>query len=122
MRRVARLMHEGGRVHGLEGGHRRDHGLGHGHQGLSYGLGRVYVDPVLGHYCVEAVVVVSCVVNRAHTAVSLHERVLTTHSVTVPVLPLALDVPRVQVVHAVVEQVVRVSLQQTNLFETRNSE
>lgn len=109
VRSVAWLVHEARRVDGLVSGH---YGLGHGHYGLGHGLDRVYVDAVLGHYGVEAVVMICRVVHCAYRAVSLHQGVLPAHSVSIPVLPLALDVTRVQVVHAVVEQVVRVSLQQ----------
>lgn len=69
-----------------------------------------YVRQCLVDDGVEAVVVIGRVVDGAHRAVGLDERVLPLDDVPVALLRLRLDVARVRVLDAVVERVLRVGL------------
>lgn len=63
-----------------------------------------------GHHGVETAVPVIVVLDLAHSAIWLHERVRTFHHVTVSFFLLLLDVARVTIFYTVVEVVFRVSL------------
>lgn len=126
-------------------GYRQDGGLdrlGHRHRrGSSHGLQRqtprvplserptarnthdgldVDVRPGLDDDGVEAVDRVRRVVDRPHGTVRFDQAVLPLDDVTVPVLRLLFDVPRVGVVHSVVKTVLRVGLRENNMFRRGN--
>ena len=79
------------------------HGLDHC-SGMYCGSGAVY-------HSVESVVRISSVCDSAHCTIGLHQAVFSLHHVTVTLLPLALDVSCVGIVHSVVKAVFRISLE-----------
>lgn len=72
--------------------------------------GRMDAVAALRHDRVEPVLVVGRVVHCPHRAVRFHDAVRTLNHVALPVLPLALQITRVQVLYAVVEVIVRLTL------------
>jgi len=81
-------------------------------------FGRVNVVGALGHDRVEPVMAVGRVVDRPYGTVGLHQAVRPFDHVTLPVLPLALQVTRVQVLDAVVEMIVGLALRTQNMMKT----
>jgi hypothetical protein len=72
---------------------------------------RMQCGSAAGHDGVEPVVIVGCVRHSTHSAVGLHQAVLSLHHVTVTFFPLALDVPGMRVIDAIVETVLGVRLE-----------
>lgn len=77
---------------------------------------RVYRRPDFLHDGVEPVVVVRRVLDDAHASVGLVHAVRAVNDVAVPHLVLGLHVPGVGIVHAVIEGVSRVRLQQAHII------
>jgi hypothetical protein len=62
------------------------------------------------YHGVESIVCVSRVGHSADSTIRLHQAVLSLHHVTIALLPLALNVSSMRVIHTVVEAVLRIRL------------